>query len=58
MKKEVFMEDMKQTFVAETTLKNIVESDKMQMILQALKQEGSSQKQVKTSENTTERTLN
>jgi hypothetical protein len=52
------MEDMKQTFVAEATLKNIVESDKMQMILQALKQEESSQTKVETSQNIAQRTLN
>ena len=52
------MNQVKQNFETETVLQNIVNSDKMQLILQTLKQEGQKQNLVKASKATSKRTLN
>lgn len=52
------MNQVKQNFETEAMLQNIVNSDKMQMILQTLKQEGQKQSIAKTSKATSKRTLN
>ena len=56
--KRCFMNQLKQNFETETVLQNIVKSDKMQLILQTLKQEGQKQNVAKASKATSTRTLN
>tara|TARA_Y100000296_G_scaffold82786_1_gene112489 strand:+ start:1122 stop:1307 length:186 start_codon:yes stop_codon:yes gene_type:complete len=57
-KEEMFMAKNETTFSAETALENIVVTQKMQMILKALKQEGDNQNKLSKQKLSRNRTLN